>query len=84
MSINSPEEATLDPCTQWINDNEDDGMKEALSELEWLNVCIGPQSLDENILYPLTIIYIVMGMTGILGNIMVCIVIIRYSFCIRN
>lgn len=84
MSIKSPEEATLDPCTQWINDNEDEGLKEKLSELEWLNVCIGPQRLDENILYPLTIIYIVMGITGILGNIMVCIVITRYIFYNRN
>merc|ERR1711915_865077 len=50
---------------------------EKLSELEWLSVCIGPQRLDENLLYPLTIIYIVMGITGILGNIMVCIVITR-------
>jgi len=46
-------------------------------ELGWMEACIGAQRFGDHILWPLTVIYIVMGATGTCGNILVCHVIVR-------
>lgn len=45
-----------------------------------LNIC----RLNASVLYPLTVIYIMMGITGTLGNMMVCIVIARCVFVLHH
>jgi len=73
----------LDPCSQWIYDNNnttdlvDNSTNSTKVQLEWLQLCIGPQRMEPYILWPLTIVYITMGCTGIVGNILVCTVIAR-------
>ena len=45
MNIISPN-TTLDPCSQWIMENEATtfiGENTTDKELEWLRICIGPQ-----------------------------------------
>jgi hypothetical protein len=41
-----PPNTTLDPCSQWIMENEANafmGENTTDKELEWLRICIGPQ-----------------------------------------
>jgi len=72
------ESDTKDICGEWIEKVNMTGAKMTDDlELEYLKLCIGPQRIPANVLYPLTIVYIMMGITGITGNVMVCAVIFR-------
>ena len=52
-------------------------MNESFDELKYLSEMLGPQRHPLNKLVPLTIVYIVMSITGIFGNLSVCCVILR-------
>ena len=48
-------------------------------EVEWLEACVGKQRLAQSILWPLTVVYIIAGVTGTAGNTLVCFVIARWG-----
>ncbi len=54
-----------------------DNLNETFDELQYLAQMLGPQRQPLNKLVPLTIVYTVMSITGIFGNLSVCCVILR-------
>lgn len=50
-----------------------------LTEAEYLTKVLGPKYLSMRMVIPLTIIYMIIFITGIFGNIVTCIVIIKNS-----
>lgn len=63
--------------TQPVDDYYDDESNETFDELKYLAQMLGPQRQPLNKLVPLTIVYTVMSITGIFGNLSVCCVILR-------
>ena len=50
---------------------------ENLTEVEYLAIVLGPQRISLPILVPITLAYILIFTSGIIGNVAVCVVIIR-------
>lgn len=61
-----------------LSENDSEIINEtAFDELTYLSQMLGPQRQPLNKLVPLTIVYTVMSITGIFGNLSVCCVILR-------
>lgn len=58
-------------------ENWDECESSNLTEAEYLNRVLGPKYLPQKLVIPLTIVYVVIFITGIFGNVATCTVIAR-------
>ena len=80
-------------CEFWVDEHNTTDQNWSDIQTEYLELCVGPQRWDNSplnltcllcscrlphhILYPLSVVYIIMGLTGTIGNTMVQVVIVR-------
>lgn len=50
-----------------------------MSDQEYLDMILGPQRMGYQIVVPMTVIYVIIFLTGVLGNIAVCLVIVKHK-----
>ena len=60
-----------------FHESQNDSADVNFDELQYLSMHLGPQRQPMKTLVPLTIVYVVMSITGIFGNLSVCCVILR-------
>lgn len=60
-----------------IDFNDTDDNYENLTVEEYLLSVRGPRRLPLNVVLPITIVYVMIFVTGVVGNVAVCVVIIR-------
>ena len=63
----------IDPCNCTLRSNATEDI------YDFLECCLMPRRIEISILIPVTVIYVVIFICGLIGNVCVCIVIIKNS-----
>lgn len=68
MELSSPYPATIDNSTELVVN---------LTEFDYVRLILGPKHLPLTLVLPITLVYVMIFVTGVFGNVVTCIVIRR-------